>query len=109
MVARWSLRTRSRSCERLASVCHWHDYPDLELLPGRNEFGASVWSPSRAAPRRGAMFLIDTQLPAKLGPVSWMWRSTSCDTSQLPDGNRPTDAALAAWPINKAGYGHEGP
>jgi predicted nuclease of predicted toxin-antitoxin system len=41
-------------------------------------------------------FLIDTQLPAKLARVLSAAGHDVVHTSQLPDGNRTTDAALAA-------------
>jgi predicted nuclease of predicted toxin-antitoxin system len=41
-------------------------------------------------------FLIDTQLPAKLARVLSAAGHDVVHTSQLPDGNRTTDAALCA-------------
>jgi predicted nuclease of predicted toxin-antitoxin system len=41
-------------------------------------------------------FLIDAQLPARLGGLLSAGGHDAVHTSQLPDGNRTTDAAVAA-------------
>jgi predicted nuclease of predicted toxin-antitoxin system len=55
-------------------------------------------------------FLIDTQLPAKLAELLSAAGHDVVHTSQLPEGNRTTDAALAAVADEQdPSRGHEGP
>ncbi len=39
-------------------------------------------------------FLVDAQLPVRLGPTACRSRSRRCPTSELPDGNQTTDAEI---------------
>jgi hypothetical protein len=73
------------------------DYPDLErddLLATRVR-RPRLGSSQSGSTRRGAKFLIDAQLPARLARFLTTSGHDALHTLDLPDGNRTTDAQIA--------------
>ena len=54
------------------------------------------WRPARGAARDGVKFLVDAQLPLRLVRVLGPVGHDVVHSSQLPEGNRTTDAVFAS-------------